>query len=227
MFDINFSDLTDLPMFKRCTKCGETKLVTEFGKNRNHKDGLQYDCKECKRKWREANREYRSEYDRRYREANREKKREHNRRYREANREKGQERGRKHYEANREKYRENNRAWKKANPEKMRAYEAKRRALKVEAKTFPSANDYVRSVYGKPCFFCGAVSDTHEHIIPLSRGGDHSEGNIVPACGSCNSSKKDKLLIEYRAPALREKHFPTGRDAQPDSHTSNTTQQER
>jgi hypothetical protein len=32
---------------KRCTKCGEGKALSEFGKNRRNKDGLQYSCKEC------------------------------------------------------------------------------------------------------------------------------------------------------------------------------------
>ena len=32
---------------KTCTKCKETKATTEFQKNKNHKDGLQYRCKSC------------------------------------------------------------------------------------------------------------------------------------------------------------------------------------
>ena len=32
---------------KKCTKCGEVKLLIEFYKNKNHKDGLQYICKRC------------------------------------------------------------------------------------------------------------------------------------------------------------------------------------
>jgi hypothetical protein len=47
MFDINFSDLTDLPMWKRCTKCGETKLVSEFHKDSQRKGGLYHKCKAC------------------------------------------------------------------------------------------------------------------------------------------------------------------------------------
>ncbi|TVL89887.1 hypothetical protein CD790_25470 [Streptomyces sp. SAJ15] len=31
----------------------------------------------------------------------------------------------------------------------------------------------------------------------MSRGGRHAEGNLAPACKPCNSSKSDKLLIEW------------------------------
>jgi 5-methylcytosine-specific restriction endonuclease McrA len=51
------------------------------------------------------------------------------------------------------------------------------------------------------CAYCGASDKplTREHIIPLARGGRHSIGNILPVCGSCNYSKADRLLIEWRA----------------------------
>lgn len=41
-------------MTKTCNKCRETKQATEFSKNRRLKDGLDYTCKECKRKIRES-----------------------------------------------------------------------------------------------------------------------------------------------------------------------------
>nr|WP_239115333.1 HNH endonuclease [Streptomyces sp. SID8499] len=57
------------------------------------------------------------------------------------------------------------------------------------------------------CVYCDAPGGTVDHVIPLSRGGQHAEGNLVPACKSCNSSKGDKLLIEWllvkRANAMR------------------------
>jgi 5-methylcytosine-specific restriction endonuclease McrA len=42
------------------------------------------------------------------------------------------------------------------------------------------------------CAYCGAGGDLHiEHVVPISRGGGHALGNIVPACESCNYSKRD------------------------------------
>lgn len=55
------------------------------------------------------------------------------------------------------------------------------------------------------CYLCGIVTDpdadaldrrspTVDHVIPLSRGGDHSYANVRCACLSCNSQKADLVL---------------------------------
>jgi 5-methylcytosine-specific restriction endonuclease McrA len=47
--------------------------------------------------------------------------------------------------------------------------------------------------FGHRCAYCGASGDLEvEHVIPISKGGEHHLGNIVPACHSCNSSKRSK-----------------------------------
>lgn len=37
-----------------------------------------------------------------------------------------------------------------------------------------------------------------DHIIPKTRGGNNNDANLVPCCRSCNSSKRDLLLNEWR-----------------------------
>ena len=40
------------------------------------------------------------------------------------------------------------------------------------------------------CAYCGCKGDMQvEHVIPISKGGEHHLGNIVPACQRCNFSK--------------------------------------
>lgn len=43
------------------------------------------------------------------------------------------------------------------------------------------------------CVYCGEVFESRllslDHVEPRMRGGDHSEGNLVTACLSCNASK--------------------------------------
>lgn len=82
----------------------------------------------------------------------------------------------------------------------VRQYNNTRRARKVAAEVsgpLPFAV-YVDVIMSGPCVYCGALAATVDHIRPLSRGGYEIAENLVPACRSCNSSKSDRLLIEWR-----------------------------
>jgi len=52
------------------------------------------------------------------------------------------------------------------------------------------------------CYYChrkvGRENLTMDHIVPLSRGGKTTKGNVVPACKECNNSKKYMLPIEWQ-----------------------------
>jgi len=42
------------------------------------------------------------------------------------------------------------------------------------------------------CAYCQMrAGTTQDHVIPVSKGGTHTLDNVVPACPSCNASKKD------------------------------------
>lgn len=41
-------------------------------------------------------------------------------------------------------------------------------------------------------YSCGRAATTFDHVIPVSKGGRTEPGNIVPACGPCNSSKGNR-----------------------------------
>ncbi len=55
------------------------------------------------------------------------------------------------------------------------------------------------------CHYCQGQFDptelTMDHIVPLSRGGKSTKGNIVPCCKKCNSDKKYLTPVEIK---LRE-----------------------
>jgi len=40
---------------------------------------------------------------------------------------------------------------------------------------------------------------TMDHIVPLARGGKTTKGNVVPACKTCNTKKKQLLPMEWEA----------------------------
>lgn len=80
----------------------------------------------------------------------------------------------------------------------------RRRARKLEAtvETFTRA-ELIRywidnSIDPDICIYCGGPHEHDDHVIPLSRGGTHERANLMPACASCNCSKGDKLLEEWR-----------------------------
>ncbi len=57
----------------------------------------------------------------------------------------------------------------------------------------------IQAEFDGRCTYCLEYPERLEmdHVIPLSRGGNHTADNIVPACRSCNSSKGNKLLSEW------------------------------
>lgn len=59
---------------------------------------------------------------------------------------------------------------------------------------------------GRSCSFCDNPATTIDHAIPLARGGTNYEGNLIPCCKSCNSSKSDLLTVEWR---MRRPHGGT------------------
>ena len=46
------------------------------------------------------------------------------------------------------------------------------------------------------CRYCGERGKALEcdHVMPVSRGGDHSDDNLVTACLPCNRAKRDKIV---------------------------------
>lgn len=51
--------------------------------------------------------------------------------------------------------------------------------------------------FDEKCAYCSASATTFDHIIPIIKGGNSKLQNIVPACASCNPSKKDKNVFEW------------------------------
>ena len=93
-------------MSKTCTKCGETKSLDGFHRNKGGVDGRHSRCKECrrerKRRYYEENRDKVLESQCSYREENRDKTLDYQRRYREENRDKTLDYQRRYYEENRD-----------------------------------------------------------------------------------------------------------------------------
>jgi 5-methylcytosine-specific restriction endonuclease McrA len=66
---------------------------------------------------------------------------------------------------------------------------------------------------GYRCVYCGeqfpAEELTLDHVQPKVRGGDRSAGNLVSACGACNTLKGHRRLSAFlhEEPRARESFF--------------------
>lgn len=158
--------------------------------------------KEAGRKWRERN----PTYFREYQEANRERLREQNRLYREQNREKKAIADRRWRLANKERKAASSRAWALAHPERRleaaRRSKYKRRAALLSKVIETVDRDLIFVRDHGTCGIChkrvGQKEISLDHIVPLSRGGDHSYQNIQLAHLICNKSRNNRGASQTR-----------------------------
>ncbi|MBC7661385.1 MAG: HNH endonuclease [Chitinophagaceae bacterium] len=51
------------------------------------------------------------------------------------------------------------------------------------------------------CYYCqkpiSRTEVTMDHVVPISRGGKSTAGNLVPACKSCNEQKRSLTAVEW------------------------------
>ena len=158
---------------QKCSKCGETKPLTQFHKDKQNKLGHSYRCKTCAIK--------------------------HVAKWQTDNPERKRANSRKWVANNYESHKEGNKRFLEKNPDYNKHYKLKRRALEKENMSFVITDKEYRKIYESPCFYCGATERIEaDHIIPVSRGGATSVGNLISACRSCNAQKSNMFITEWR-----------------------------
>lgn len=81
----------------------------------------------------------------------------------------------------------------------LREYANVRRLKKLSNGVFIISAKELKKLYSSPCIYCGSKNSIQaDHVIPISKGGVHSVGNLVPACRKCNQSKSNKLLSQWK-----------------------------
>ena len=67
-----------------------------------------------------------------------------------------------------------------------------------DGKFFFISKKELAKIYDSSCTHCGSTENqSMDHIIPLSRGGKHSIGNITTLCMNCNKSKNTRTMTEW------------------------------
>ena len=105
-------------------------------------------------------------------------------------------------EKNKERVLENHRNWNKTEKGKanrQRGY-VKEQAKEREMINTLTAKEWLEILkkYNYRCAYCGKefnlfTKPERNHMIPISKGGNNTKENVVPACRSCNSKKYNKL----------------------------------
>lgn len=74
----------------------------------------------------------------------------------------------------------------------------KRRARFLNAICTLTATEWaeLKAEFHHACAYCRQIVKrlTMDHVIPVSKNGNHTKENIVPACMSCNAKKSDKIV---------------------------------
>ncbi|MBE9019212.1 HNH endonuclease [Chroococcidiopsidales cyanobacterium LEGE 13417] len=77
----------------------------------------------------------------------------------------------------------------------------RRRSRKLKNHSAPYTVEQIQTLkklFNNRCAYCSkAVSLTLDHFVPVAKGGPDCLGNLIPACLSCNSSKRDLDAQEW------------------------------
>lgn len=182
---------------KKCSQCEIDKSIDLFSPNG---DRLRSNCKECQAKKRyqhvSLNKEKVLEQCRESNKRNRDKILAKKKVYHLENKEEILYKHKEYYIKNKELILLKVEEYRKKYPEVYRASNAKRRAATNGAVCTVSSNDIksLKEHYLYCCAYCGCETNKDnplhiDHMIPLSKGGQHVIDNLLPACRSCNSKK--------------------------------------
>lgn len=157
---------------KICRKCLIEKPLEQFGSDKRASDGKGTQCKTCVH--------FREQV---------------------LNHDRSLARTRKHWEKNGEQYRAQHAQWKRENALKITEINRRRDARKKAATIGEVDYERILERDSMWCHICEQDILPHQkvnfdHVIPLDRGGAHSEENIHVAHKTCNLRKGTKLLSE-------------------------------
>lgn len=177
---------------KTCSKCKIEKELDAFCKTKHGKEGVCSICKKCRILYRANNKEHAMQYDREYKLKHREHNREYSKTYNKTNKEARFRYAKKYNANNPDKLREARKQRTVNHPMQATAYRHARRsrARCLESNFTPEQWENVKNIFNGACAYCGKAVGLHQdHFIALTKEGEYSRNNIVPACPTCNHSK--------------------------------------
>lgn len=201
-------DIVQLSMFdgKVCCCCQKWKPVGAFQKNKSTSDGLQKQCKECRKAGYIRVRDTllpkkKQQYWTDPEKARAYKRQDHHKHKIIRNKRRLEYRAT-HLEADNNRVRQ----WSKAHPDRIRqivrSMQSRRRARKRGQGGSHSADQWISmlSWFGSKCLACGSTENIQaDHVQPIAKHGSDDISNIQPLCKHCNKKKFTKHM-DYRDP---------------------------
>lgn len=198
---------------KICTQCGEGKEANldNFNKMKNGKYGLRAVCRACDKINYHNNKEYFSQKAK----ENRPRKNESNKRsyYKHHERNKKKQRGyerknkdkiveyhKRYYIKNKDIYHKRYKENYQKNKEGYIRRTLKRQAIIRKLDSSLTGEQWIacKNHFDNKCAYCGEFKPlSKDHFIPLTKNGEFTNNNIIPACKSCNSCKYNKNFFEW------------------------------
>lgn len=182
--------MEEIVTHKKCSKCGEVKLIREFYlRGEKRRDPYRPECKKCGKakmgRWYAKNSEHQKQKSKNWRVRNLLH---------------CLIRDRKYHEEHKEERKKQHKQWVEKNYDKVIQNNRNRRARQKNAEGKFTADEFKKlcAEYDNICLCCGEKKKlTADHVVPLDKGGSNYISNIQPLCGSCNSKKKNKT-VDYR-----------------------------
>lgn len=193
---------------KRCNDCGRILPLSEFPKRPQRKSGYKAYCRECSTARHKEFVDSNPDHFREYKERTKDQRKERARQYYQDSKQERNAKSKQWKQRNPDKVREEQRRRNRADPSKPNAMTQRRRARKLGLPdTFTSADWQAALAYFQGCCaYCGNQEGffrntklSMDHFIALSRSDcpGTTPGNIIPACLSCNASRKSRDHMEW------------------------------
>lgn len=207
------TEISFLNIEKECTKCHKSLPLSEFCKQQRGKNELRTQCRQCRniyrKKWRMEHRAEHKEkiaaYDKKWRTEHKNKRNAYMKNYM-----------KKMLTLHPEIYKKNlelQKAYRKTLNGKMTEARSKAKRKNSKSLVTLTTEDWnkILEIQKYRCAICKrrfseTLKPTRDHIIPLSKGGGLTFGNIMALCASCNSKKSTKL-VDIRIGKKRTSQF--------------------
>jgi hypothetical protein len=190
------------PEHKYCYGCSKWKHRDEFHNCKKH--GKQGKCKTCKTadndNWKARNPDKVKEAHKRWAEANPDKLQEATTRYRNSHKKQCKEATNKWRAKSKDKIKQYEQQYRRDHADQINIKNNNRRARLLGAGGTFTKQEWEQACheFDDCCAYCKLPKKlTKHHLIPLIKGGSNWIGNLIPACGSCNSKIGDSIVYPW------------------------------